>query len=101
MARRYYEESRKEVMRDDRREEMRESRGYSHRGAETERPEEKDGMIHEDRRAIANLPQEVMIKPYAPAPGYLPDALDDTIEGVDRRMEENHRANMRGFRPNN
>lgn len=45
------------------------------------------GMIHMDQSAIANLPQNVMIKPY-PKPGhYLPEGLDDTISGVDRQME--------------
>ena len=79
--------------------EEKKERGSVHTGASSERPAEKKGMIHEDHRAIANLPQEVMIKPYPMSPGYLPDMLDDTIEGVDRRMEDNHRANMRGLKP--
>jgi len=44
------------------------------------------GMIHEDMRAIANLPQEVMIKPYPKSGPYLPEGLDDTIRGVDGQM---------------
>lgn len=44
------------------------------------------GMIHNNPHAIANLPQEVMIKPY-PRGGYaLPEGLDDTISGVDHQM---------------
>ncbi len=47
---------------------------------------ERDRMIKEDHRAIANLPQEVMIKPYPKTGPYLPEGLDDTLDGVDRQM---------------
>lgn len=40
------------------------------------------GMIRENHAAIANLPQEVMIKPWPSAGSYLPEGLDDTIRGV-------------------
>lgn len=43
-------------------------------------------MIHEDHRAIANLPQEVMIKPYPKNGPWMPEGLDDTIGGVDRQI---------------
>lgn len=45
------------------------------------------GMIHADMNAIANLPQNVMIKPYPKAGPYMPEGLDDTIAGVDRQMD--------------
>lgn len=45
------------------------------------------GMIRENPAAIANLPQEVMIKPYPKAGPYMPEGLDDTIAGVDRQMD--------------
>ena len=48
---------------------------------------EDAGMIHEDHRAIANLPQEVMIKPYPATGPYLPEELDDTQVGVNRQMD--------------
>lgn len=48
---------------------------------------EDAGMIHEDSRAIANLPQEVMIKAYPMTGPYLPEGLDDTIKGVDMQMD--------------
>jgi hypothetical protein len=48
-----------------------------------ERPE----MIYEDHRAIANLPQEVMMKPYPRTGPYLPEGLDDSRVGVDRQMD--------------
>lgn len=45
------------------------------------------GMIKEDRSAIANLPQDVMIKPYAKSPSsYMPENLNDDISGVDHQM---------------
>ncbi len=57
------------------------------------------GMIHEDPRAIANMPQEVMIKPY-PKPGpYLPEGLDDTIAGVDRQMDYDDEKRKESFYP--
>lgn len=44
------------------------------------------GMIREDHSAIANLPQEVMMKPYPKDGNYLPENLDDTLRGVDGQM---------------
>ena len=44
------------------------------------------GMIHENHAAIANLPQEVMIKPWPSAGSYMPENLDDGITGVNRQM---------------
>jgi hypothetical protein len=45
------------------------------------------GMIHEDHSAIANLPQNVMIKPYPMVGAYMDEGLDDTIRGVDHQMD--------------
>lgn len=54
----------------------------------------KDGMIEEDNRAIANLPQEVMIKPYEKVGPYMPEELEDSIRGVDGQMkyDDQHRS---------
>lgn len=54
----------------------------------------KDGMIVEDNRAIANLPQEVMIKPYEKVGPYMPEELEDSIRSVDGQMDydDEHRA---------
>lgn len=57
------------------------------------------GMIHEDQRQIANLPQEVMIKPYPMTGTYIPEDLDDTIRGVDRQMNYDDEQKMRHFFP--
>lgn len=57
------------------------------------------GMIHEDHREIANLPQQVMIKPYPMTGPYLPEDLDDTIRGVDRQMDYDDSQKMMHFFP--
>ena len=58
-------------------------------GMEPRRRQEMEdaGMIHEDHSAIANLPQNVMIKKYPESGPYMPEGLDDTIAGVDRQMD--------------
>jgi hypothetical protein len=60
-----------------------------------ERPE----MIYEDHRAIANLPQEVMIKAYPKSGPYLPEGLDDTGAGVDRQMDYDDAQRRAHFYP--
>ncbi len=60
---------------------------------------QKDGMIREDHRAIANLPQEVMIKPYEKVGPYLPEGIDDTIRGADIQMDDNDEQRNRYFSP--
>ncbi len=60
---------------------------------------EDAGMIHEDHRAIANLPQEVMMKPYPMTGPYLPEDLDDTIAGVDGQMDYDDSQRARHFYP--
>lgn len=57
------------------------------------------GMIHEDRNAIANLPQEVMIKHYPSSGAYMPEPLDDTIRGIDRQMDYDDSKRRAHFHP--
>lgn len=66
-------------------------------GAEPRRRQEMmdAGMIHEDHRAVANLPQDVKYHPYPKPMNYLPEGLDDTIRGIDRQMEYDHSHEMR------
>jgi hypothetical protein len=60
---------------------------------------EDDAMIREDHRAIANLPQEVMIKPY-PMPGsYIREVLNDDISGVDAQMGYDDAQRKHNFYP--
>lgn len=70
-------------------------------GADARRTQEMQdaGMIRENPAAIANLPQEVMIKAY-PKPGsYLPEGLDDTIRGVDMQMDYDDSKRREHFYP--
>lgn len=43
-------------------------------------------MIREDHSAVANLPQNVIMRPYRRGGYGIPEGLNDTIEGVDRQM---------------
>jgi hypothetical protein len=60
---------------------------------------EKPGMIYEDRRAIANFPQEVMMKPYPMTGPWMPEDLDDTGKGVERQMDYDDAQRRSGFYP--
>ncbi len=60
---------------------------------------EDAGMIHEDHNAIANMPQEVMIKPYPNTGPYMPEGLDDTIRGIDHQMNYDDSQRRKTFHP--
>ena len=70
-------------------------------GEESRRKQEHEdgGMIHEDHAAIANLPQNVMIKAYPKPGGYMPEDLDDTIRGIDGQMEMDNSKRRQHFKP--
>lgn len=57
------------------------------------------GMIHEDSREIANLPQHVEMKPYPKSYKYLPEDLDDTIRGIDRQIDYDDSKRNENFYP--
>ncbi len=57
------------------------------------------GMIREDMSAIANLPQEVMIKPYPDADDYAVYGLDDTMRSVDHQRKEDSKRKKSGKYP--
>jgi len=78
---------------------MRSAEHYAGSDAKRTQEAEDGGMIREDRRAIANLPQEVMIKPYPMTGPYMPEDLDDTIRGIDRQMDEDDSQRRRTFDP--
>lgn len=74
----------------------------SYAGEQARRTQEMEdaGMIREDRNAVANLPQNVMYKPYPKNYDYLPEDLDDTIRGIDVQIKElDGRKRDRGFNP--
>jgi hypothetical protein len=60
---------------------------------------EDGGMIEEDDRAIANLPQEVMMKAYPKVGDYLPEEINDGISGIDERMYADNRKRKMHTRP--
>jgi hypothetical protein len=66
---------------------MRVSEGdYAGEGAR-KRMEKHDGaMIHDDMSAVANLPQNVMYKPWEREHSYMPEHLEDDIRSVDRQI---------------
>jgi len=64
-----------------------EQSSYSGQDARRTQEMQDGGMIREDRSAVANLPQNVMYKPYPKNHDYLPEDLDDTIRGIDHQIE--------------
>lgn len=50
---------------------------------------EMSKMIHEDHSAVANLPQQPVMKPYPKAPYGNSYYLDDTITGIDDTLRNN------------
>ncbi len=82
MAKRYYNE------------------GY-YAGESARRSEERQegGMLSEDKSAIANMPQNVIIKMYPKAEGYMPEDLDDTLRGVDEQMGADNSKRRAHFKP--
>src|SRR3990172_206293 len=57
------------------------------------------GMISEDHNAIANMPQQVMMKPWPKGGYYEPSVLDDTIRGVNEQMDADGVQMKKGFNP--
>lgn len=58
-------------------------------------------MIHEDRSAVANLPQDVIMRAYPKDMDYAPEDLifPDTIAGVDRQKSIDHLQMMKHIKP--
>ena len=48
-------------------------------------------MIREDHFAVANLPQNVIMRPYRRGGYGIPEGVNDTIEGVDRQLAYDNR----------
>lgn len=57
------------------------------------------GMIRENMNAVANLPQEVMMKPYSKTGPYIPEGLNDDISGIDRQMNYDDSQRRSHFYP--
>lgn len=56
-------------------------------------------MLKEDHSAMANMPQNIIMKHYPKAYGYLPEGLDDSIRGVDGLIEKNDRKRREHNKP--
>lgn len=56
---------------------------------------EDAGMLHEDHNQVANLPQQVIMKPYPKVGGYSPEDLNDTEEGIRKQLDydNSHKLN--------
>ena len=53
------------------------------------RQEHEDSMmIKEDKSAVANLPQQVIMKEYPKSPYYEQGKLNDNLRGVDRQLAD-------------
>ncbi|MGD0331165.1 MAG: hypothetical protein ABSB40_12120 [Nitrososphaeria archaeon] len=66
----------------------------------TERMQHHDAsMISEDHNAIANLPQQVIMKDWADHEAYLPDILDDTIVGINKQINYDDKKRQEHFEP--
>ncbi len=57
------------------------------------------GMLREDASAIAHMPQSIIMKYYPKNHGYLPEDLDDTINGVDRLTGRNESKRQEHLKP--
>lgn len=70
-------------------------------GEEGKRTQEMEdgGMLHEDRSCVANMPSELMMKPYPKNGNYLPEDLDDTLTGIDRQINMDDRKRKEHFHP--
>jgi hypothetical protein len=75
--------------------------GEYYAGAEPRRRQEMAdaGMIHEDQRQVANLPQDVKYSPYPVNGPYLPEGIDDTLRGVDAQMDFDDKKRAEHFFP--
>lgn len=69
--------------------------------ADRRRQEMEDaGMLHEDRKQVANMPQEVMYHGWPKAMyGAVDSDLDDTIMGVNRQMDKDESQARRFMNP--
>jgi hypothetical protein len=76
------------------------SDGYYAGHSDRRRQEMEDSnLISEDHSAIANLPQNVMIKRFAEERDYLPEVLKDDVRSVDEQMGADNSKRKQHFHP--
>ena len=56
-------------------------------------------MLHEDRSAIANMPQNVMMKMYPKVNYSMDEGLNDDIRGIDYQMNQDGKRQKKGAYP--
>ncbi len=67
---------------------------------DSERTQKHDGsMISEDRSAIANMPQNVIMKDWSDKETYMPEDIDDTIRGIDEQIREDNGKRSKHLSP--
>lgn len=57
------------------------------------------GMISNDYNAMANLPTEVVMRPYPKPYGYLPEDLGNEYTAADRQIAEDSRQMRKSLAP--
>jgi len=72
---------------------------YAGSGARRRQEMEDAGYIHEDHNAVANLPQEVIMRSYPKTGPYMPEGLEDSIRGVDHQMHYDDEQRKAHFYP--
>lgn len=60
---------------------------------------EDSRMIREDHACVANMPQDVMMKPWPKREYAMDGGLDDTITGIDNQINEGERQMRRHMNP--
>ena len=74
--------------------------GYYAGESSRNRMEHQDGsMISEDHSKMANLPQEVIMKPWQDHEAFLPEVLDDTITGITKQINLDDSKRREHFMP--
>lgn len=76
-------------------------RGGHYEGMDPRRRQEMEdaGMIHEDHSAMANMPQNVIMRSYPMENDYTPEGLDDTISGIDRQKMMDYHGMKKHLKP--
>lgn len=75
------------------------SGAYAGRDESNRMQKNDSSMISEDKSAIANLPQGVIMKSWADNESYMPENLDDTMRGIDEQIRADNGKRSAHFAP--
>ena len=70
-----------------------------HHHSEASMERKDSGMIHNERSKFANLPTEVMMKPYPECPAYMDFEMEDNIRGIDKQIGSDNAKRRGGMSP--